>query len=74
MADKIISCDSLLAGINELKKSPWFNRGKDSEDFQHSLYLERKDAVEIIVDLCIKKEPEVSACIGCYKEGCKWRH
>ena len=71
---ELIRRDSLLAGIEELKKSPWFNHGKDASDMTHNLYLERKDAVEIIVDLCIKKEPEAPACTGCQKEICKWRH
>lgn len=71
---ELIRRDSLLAGIEEIKKSPWFNFGKDAKDITHSFYLERKEAVEIIVDLCIKKEPEAAPCTGCQKDNCKWRH
>lgn len=63
-----IDADSLLKGIEELRQSPWFKRGKLEEtdtyvDYNRSLshigYLERKEAIEIIIDLCIKKEPTV---------------
>ena len=51
----LISRTDLLKDIAELKKSPWFNRGKDIKDlFQHNSYVARKEAVEIIEDLCIK--------------------
>lgn len=65
-----IDADNLLKGIEELKESPWFKRGKLEEtdtnvDYNRSLshigYLERKEAIEIIIDLCIKKEPTVDA-------------
>lgn len=71
---ELIRRDSLLAGIEEIKKSPWFNCGKELDGFPHALYLERKQAVEMIVDMCIKEEPEVSPCIGCQKDNCQWRH
>ena len=61
--DDAISREHLLSEIGELKQSPWFNRGKlydiNNPDFQHAMYLERKEAVEMIEDICIKKEPSV---------------
>ena len=66
--DDLISRSSLLAGIEELKQSPWFKRGKledtDTDvDFnrglQHCGYLERKEAIDVIIELCIEKEPTV---------------
>ena len=66
--DDYISRTSLLKGIEELKESPWFKRGKlegtdTNVDYNRSLfhigYLERKEAIEIIIDLCIKKEPTI---------------
>lgn len=62
----MISRTSLLAGIEELKQSPWYNFGKMDpnkteheymEEMMHYGYLQRKEAVEIIEDICIKKEP-----------------
>ena len=64
----LISRASLLAGIAELKESPWYNFGKVDgtspegvEAIWHYGYLQRKEAVEIIEDICIKKEPAVLA-------------
>lgn len=66
MEKDLISRTSLLKGIGELKQSPWFNHGKYRGDMRrvnqeqwilHKQYLERKEAVEVIVDLCINKEP-----------------
>lgn len=63
-----IDADNLLKGIEELKESPWFKRGKleDTDTdvvfnrgLQHCGYLERKEAVEIIENMCIKKEPTI---------------
>ena len=54
----LISRTDLLKDIADLKKSPWFNSGKDIKDlFQHNSYVARKEAAEIIEDLCIKKLP-----------------
>lgn len=69
----MISRTSLLAGIEELKESPWYNFGKmDPNTTRHEYmeamwyygYLQRKEAVEIIEDICIKKEPAVLADSG----------
>ena len=74
MADgDLISRESLLAGIAELKKSPWYNYGNYEGDFydmtgQNMIdllrYSARKEAVENIIDVCIKKEPAVLADSG----------
>lgn len=50
---RLIDADALLEGIAELKQSPWFNDKYG--------YAYRKDAVESIEYLCIKKEPTVDA-------------
>lgn len=53
-----INSDHLLNEIEELKKSPWFNRGNGSgSPVEEDEYYVRKDAVECVVDVCIKKEP-----------------
>lgn len=50
---RLIDADKLLKDIAELKQSPWFNSKYG--------YADRKEAVEIIEDLCIKKEPTIDA-------------
>ena len=50
---RLIDADALLEGIAELKQSPWY------ENFSGRFF--RKEAVEIIEDLCIKKEPTIDA-------------
>lgn len=50
---RLIDADKLLEGIAELKQSPWFNSKYG--------YADRKEAIETIEDLCIKKEPTVDA-------------
>jgi hypothetical protein len=63
-----IDADKLLKGIEELRQSPWYNFGRienDSqeigpeESFYHRMYLERKEAVDVIVEQCINKEPTI---------------
>lgn len=65
---RLIDADALLAGIEEIMKSPWYNRGKTGhgEDigFMHAAYLERKEAVEVIRDLCIKNAPTVGGWVS----------
>ena len=56
-----IDADYLIAEINELMKSPWFNKGKEVDknaivDVMHYGYIERKEAIETIIHLCINKE------------------
>jgi len=58
-----VSREHLLSGIDELMQSPWFNRGKDDLDsasLSHYGYVERKEAVEVVRDLCVKTEPSVT--------------
>lgn len=50
---RLIDADRLLEGIEELKQSPWFNNKYG--------YADRKEAVESIEYLCIKKEPTIDA-------------
>lgn len=47
----------ILKNIESLKLSPWFNRGKNDTAYQHSMFLERKEGVEIVTDLCVKQIP-----------------
>lgn len=61
----LISRTDLLKDIADLKQSPWFNDGKDflidnygvADLFRHNSYVARKEAIEIVEDLCIKKFP-----------------
>lgn len=74
MADgDLISRESLLAGIAELKESPWYKFGKADpniirhdtmEAMMHYGYLQRKETVEVIEKICIEKEPAVLADSG----------
>lgn len=48
---RLIDADHLLSEIAELKKSPWYNNFISGEELRA-----RIEAVEIIEDLCIKKE------------------
>lgn len=48
---RLIDADHLLSEIAELKKSPWYNNFTSGEELRA-----RIEAVEIIEDLCIKKE------------------
>ena len=60
--DDLISRSSVLKGIEELQKSPWYNYGKEPDrnfPFPHLEYIARKEAVIVIHDLCIKKESAV---------------
>lgn len=50
---RLIDADKLLEGIAELKQSPWYNSKYG--------YADRKEAVETIEDLCIKREPTIDA-------------
>ena len=57
-----VSREHLLSEIDKLIQSPWFNNGKDFYDdtITHYGYVERKEAVEIVRDLCVKTEPPVT--------------
>lgn len=58
--EDVIDRKHLLSGIDELMQSPWFNHGKDDDTITHYGYVERKEAVEVVRDLCIKAEPSVA--------------
>lgn len=58
---RLIDADALLKEIEELKKSPWFNYGRGACNPLHGLYLERKEAVEMVEDICIKQAPTIKA-------------
>ena len=58
--EDVVSRKHLLSGIDELMQSPWFNHGKDDDMITHYGYVERKEAVEVVRDLCIKAEPSVN--------------
>lgn len=72
MADgDLISRANLLAGIAELKESPWYNFGKVDGTNLEGMdamwqygYQQRKEAVQVIEEVCIKKEPTVRADSG----------
>lgn len=49
-----IERDLLLAEIKELKKSPWYNSGYGT--YERNI---RREAIDIIVDLCIRPAPAV---------------
>lgn len=50
----------LLAEIKKLQKSPWYNLGKDNMVVLRSLYNERKEAVEVVRDLCVNDESAIT--------------
>ena len=52
---RLIDADMLLDEIGKLKKSPWYNNSYSGER------IIRKEAVEIVEDLCIKEAPTVDA-------------
>lgn len=60
---RLIDADHLLEEIAKLKESPWFNEGKLKMEpmaySPHVLYATRKEAIGIIEDLCIRREPIV---------------
>lgn len=65
-----VSRKHLLSEIDKLMQSPWFNNGKDFYDGTntHYGYVERKEAVEIVRDMCIKAEPPVTPKTGKWEE------
>ena len=52
---RLIDADSVKRGIEDLKKSPWYNE-KNLDHFPI-----RKEAVEVVEHLCIDKEPTIDA-------------
>lgn len=49
---KYIDRDLILAGIETIKKSPWYNG--DNGNYES---LIRREAVDIVTELCIKQAP-----------------
>lgn len=65
---RLIDADALLHEIGELKKSPWYNKN------YCGMFSIRKEAVEIIEDMCIKDAPTVDADIVCHGRWKVWYH
>lgn len=57
---EIIDRTHLLEKIKKLQKSPWYNYGKNGMAIMRALYNERKEAVEVVRDLCINDEPVIT--------------
>lgn len=65
---RLIDADALLNDISDLKKSPWFHENY----FDHKNI--RKEAIEIVEQLCIDKAPTIDAvpvvrCKDCFLYG-----
>lgn len=61
MAEReLVDKTHLLEEIKELQKSPWYNRGKNDMAVARAFYIERKEAVEVVRDLCINNEPTIT--------------
>ena len=59
---KLIDADMVLKDIKDLQESPWHNRWSKSDILcLQNQYAGRKEAVEIVRDLCIVKAKEVKA-------------
>lgn len=58
----LIDTDMVLKDIKDLQESPWHNRGAKSDILcLQNQYVGRKEAVEIVRDLCVVKAKEVQA-------------
>ena len=53
--ENTISRESVLKGIEELKKSPWAN-DKRGNGFEYLI----TEALDVVADLCVKQEPSVT--------------
>lgn len=59
---KLIDVNMVLKDIKDLQESPWHNRWSKSDSLcLQNQYVGRKEAVEIVRDLCIVKAKEVQA-------------
>lgn len=57
-----MDADKVLADIETLKKSAWYEFGKKPEQsIAHNWYLSREEAVDKVRELCIKAENVVDA-------------
>ena len=57
---ELIDRSHLLEEIKKLQKSPWYNLGKDNMVVSRALYNERKEAVEVVRDLCVNDESTIT--------------
>ena len=57
----LVDKDDILKDIADLQKSPWFNDGEDVESGRRLQYNVRKEAVEIVRDMCVKVAPTIDA-------------
>lgn len=57
---ELIDRNHLLEEIKKLQKSPWYNLGKDNMVVSRALYNERKEAVEVVRDLCVNDESTIT--------------
>ena len=57
---ELIDRTHLLEEIKKLQKSPWYNYGKNGMAIIRALYNERKEAVEVVRDLCVNDEPTIT--------------
>ena len=57
---KLVDKTHLLEEIKKLQKSPWYNRGKNDMAVARVFYIERKEAVEVVRDLCINDESTIT--------------
>ena len=66
---RYIDADKLMNEIDKLRKSPWYN---DDYDYNSAIRCARHEAVEIVVDLCIKCAPtaDVGKIVWC--KDCKY--
>ena len=55
----LVDKDDILKDIEDLQKSPWFNDGHGAPSNER--YFIRKEAVEIVRDMCVKVAPIVDA-------------
>ena len=63
---RLIDADALLNDISDLKKSPWFHENY----FDHKNI--RKEAIEIVEQLCIDKAPTIDAVPVIRCRDCRW--
>ena len=57
----LVDKDDILKDIEDLQKSPWYNDGKDVESGRRLQYNIRKEAVEIVRDICVRVAPIIPA-------------
>ena len=63
MTGRVVDVDEILKNIEEIQKSPWFENKE-----RYGEYLARKEAVEIVRDLCVKAARTIGE-----SESAEWR-